>query len=71
MRVYLKTIFQLHQTQDRQRKGAELSREDRVRLEYQPARIAEELISNFKNSTQDAKFSSNLMVVPSDDALDK
>ena len=71
MRVYLKAHFDLHQTQDCQRKGAELSRLDRVRLQYQPTRIAEVLISNFQNSIQDAKFSSNLKVAPSDDASDK
>ena len=50
VRVYLKSLFCLHHAQDRQRKGSTLSREDRVRLQYSPVRVVEEMITEFENS---------------------
>ena len=47
---YLKSLFYLHQAQDRERKGSTLSREDRVRLQYGPVRIVEEMISELEKS---------------------
>lgn len=63
VRVYLRVKFEQHKSQDRRRKGVELSREDRVRLQYSTARIAEEVFSDFEISVRDAKSDSDAMAV--------
>ena len=52
VREYLKSLFDRHQTLDRQRRGSALSRDDRVRLQYSPVRLAEVLVLNAIASTR-------------------
>ena len=66
MREYLKSLFDRHQTLDRQRRGSALSRDDRVRLQYSPVRLAEVLVLNAIASTRGDNAAPNQKTGPND-----
>jgi len=66
VREYLKSLFDRHQTLDRQRRGSSLSRDDRVRFQYSPVRLAEVLVLNAIASTRGDNAVPNQKTGPND-----
>lgn len=71
LREYLKSLFDRHQTLDRQRRGVTLSRDDQIRLQYSPVRLEEVLVLNAAVSIRDANAVSNLATGPNEENADE